>query len=73
MYLDRQSLRIGATALLTGFCFGLGTGILFAPHSGVRTRRWLTHVTEDMIENTKEVIDEAMYTGKHLKGLMAVR
>jgi len=26
-----------------------------------------------MIEDTKEVIDEATYAGKHLKGLMAVR
>lgn len=73
MHLDRQSLRICTTALLTGFCFGLGTGLLFAPHSGARTRRWLTNVTEDVIENTREVIDEAMYTGKHLKGLIAVR
>jgi len=33
----------------------------------------LKNFTEDMIEDTKEVIDEATYTGKHLKGLMAVR
>jgi len=73
MRYDWQSLRIGTTALLTGFCFGLGTGILLAPHSGARTRRRLKNFTEDMIEDTKEVIDEAMYKGKHLKGLMAVR
>ena len=73
MRYDWQSLRIGTTALLTGFCFGLGTGILLAPHSGARTRRRLKNFTEDMIEDTKEVIDEAMYKGKHLKDLMAVR
>jgi gas vesicle protein len=73
MRYEWQSLRIGTTALLTGFCFGLGTGILLAPHSGARTRRRLKNFTEDMIEDTKEVIDEATYTGKHLKGLMAVR
>jgi len=73
MNYDRQSLSIGTTALVTGFCFGLGTGVLLAPHSGARTRRRLKNFTEDMIEDTKEVIDEAMYKGKHLKDLMAVR
>jgi gas vesicle protein len=73
MHYDRQSLSIGTTALVTGFCFGLGTGVLLAPHSGARTRRRLKNFTEDMIEDTKEVIDEAMYKGKHLKDLMAVR
>lgn len=73
MHYDRHSLSIGTSALLTGFCFGLGTGILLAPHSGARTRRQLKNFTEDMIEDTKEVIDEAMYKGKHLKDLMAVR
>ncbi len=73
MHYDRQSLSIGTSALLTGFCVGLGTGILLAPHSGARTRRRLKTFTEDMIEDTKEVIDEAKYTGKHFKHLMAVR
>ena len=73
MHYDWQSLKIGTTALLTGFCFGLGTGILLAPHSGARTRRRLKNFTEDMIEDTKEVIDEATYTGKQIKSLMAVR
>lgn len=72
MHYDRQALRIGTGALLAGFCFGLGTGILLAPHSGARTRRRVKNFTEDMIEDTKEVIDEAIYKGKHLKHLMAV-
>lgn len=70
MYYDRQSLMISTTAALTGFCFGIGTGLLLAPHSGARTRRQLKHFTEDMIDDTKEALEEVIDRGKHL---MAVR
>ena len=70
MYYDRQSLMIGTTAAFTGFCFGIGTGLLLAPHSGARTRRQLKHFTEDMIDDTKEALEEVLDRGKHL---MAVR
>ena len=70
MYYDRQALMIGTTAALTGFCFGIGAGLLLAPHSGARTRRQLKHFTEDVIDDTKEAIEEVLDKGKHL---MAVR
>lgn len=71
MYYDRQSLiMMSTTAALTGFCFGIGTGLLLAPHSGARTRRQLKHFTEDVIDDTKEAIEEVLDRGKHL---MAVR
>jgi len=61
MNYNNHTLMIGTTALLTGFCFGVGSGLLLAPHSGARTRRRLKTFSEDMIEDTKEAIDEAMY------------
>ena len=67
---DRQSLMIGTTAALTGLCFGIGTGVLLAPHSGARTRRQLKHFTEDVVDDTKEAIEDVIDRGKHL---MAVR
>ena len=71
MYYDRQSLIISTTAAaFIGFCFGIGSGLLLAPHSGARTRRQLKHFTEDMIDDTKEAIEEVMDRGKQL---MAVR
>lgn len=70
MYYDRQSLMLSTTAAFTGFCFGIGTGLLLAPHSGARTRRQLKHFTEEMIDDTKEAIEEVIDRSKHL---MAVR
>ena len=70
MYSDRHSLMLGTAAMLIGFCFGIGTGFLIAPQSGVRTRRQLKHFTEDVIDDTKETIEEIIDQGKHL---MAVR
>jgi gas vesicle protein len=70
MYSGQHSLMIGAAGLLIGFCFGIGTGFLMAPQSGARTRRQLKHFTEDMIDDTKEAIEEVIDQGKHL---MAVR
>lgn len=69
---ERQSLMIGTTALLTGFCFGVGAGILFAPHSGARTRRRLKNFTDDVIEDTKEAVEEAVAQGKRFKHLINV-
>jgi gas vesicle protein len=66
MNYDRQSLMIGTTALLTGFCFGVGAGILYAPHSGTRTRRRLKNFTEDMLEDTKEAVESVVAQGKEL-------
>jgi gas vesicle protein len=66
MYYDRQSLMIGTTAAFTGFCFGIGTGLLIAPHSGARTRRQLKHFTEDVIDDTKEALEEVIDRGKQL-------
>ena len=71
MHYDRQSLLISTTAAaVTGFCFGIGTGLVLAPHSGARTRRQLKHFTEDMLDDTKEAIEEVIDRGKQL---MAVR
>ena len=70
MYYDRQSLMISTTAALTGICFGIGAGVLLAPYSGARTRRQLKHFIEDVIDDTKEAIQDAIDRGKHL---MAVR
>ena len=75
MYYDRQSLMIStiaATAFI-GFCFGIGTGLLLAPHFGARTRRRLKHFTEDMIDDTKEAIEEFIDRGKQLMAVRYIR
>jgi gas vesicle protein len=63
---NARSLIVGATALVTGLCVGVGTGVLFAPHSGARTRRYLKSFAEDMAEDTAETIDKVMERGKRL-------
>ena len=50
----RSPVIVGATALVTGLCVGVGAGILFAPHSGARTRRHLRSFAEDRVEDTSE-------------------
>lgn len=61
-----RSLFLGATAFVTGLGIGVGTGVLFAPQSGARTRRRLKSFAEDMVEDTAEAVDEVIERGKRL-------
>jgi gas vesicle protein len=63
---NTSSLILGASALITGFCIGVGTGVLFAPHSGARTRRRLSSLAEDMAEDTAEAVDVVIERGRRL-------
>jgi gas vesicle protein len=66
---NARSLIVGATALVTGFCIGVGTGVLFAPYSGARTRRYLRGFAEDMVEDRTEAVDTVIERGRRLMGL----
>ena len=61
---NARSLIVGASALAIGFCAGVGTGLLIAPHSGARTRRHLKSFAEDMAKDTAEAVDKALEQGK---------
>jgi len=61
---NARSLIVGATALVTGLCVGVGAGILFAPHSGARTRRHLRSFAEDRVEDTVEIADKVIERGR---------
>lgn len=63
---NARSLFLGATAFVTGLGIGVGTGVLFAPQSGARTRRRLKSFAEDMVEDTAEAVDEVIERGKRL-------
>jgi gas vesicle protein len=58
---NARSLIVGATALVTGLCVGVGAGVLFAPYSGARTRRHLRSFAEDKLEDTAEVVDNVIH------------
>ena len=61
---NTRSLIVGATALITGFCIGVGTGVLVAPHAGARTRRQLRSFGDDMVEDTVEAVDKVIERGR---------
>jgi gas vesicle protein len=61
---NARSLIVGASALAIGFCVGVGTGILIAPHSGARTRRDLKSFADRMAEDTAEAVDKVIDQGK---------
>lgn len=63
---NTQSLTVGAAALVIGICVGVGTGILFAPHSGARTRRRIKGFAEDIVEDTAEAVDGVIERGRRL-------
>jgi gas vesicle protein len=63
---NSRYLILGASALITGCCVGIGMGLLFAPHSGARTRRQLRSFAEDLAENTGEAVDKVIERGKRL-------
>jgi gas vesicle protein len=64
--INNRSLIVGTSALVTGFCVGVGMGVLFAPHSGARMRRHLRSVAENMVEDTAEAVDEVIERGRRL-------
>jgi hypothetical protein len=66
---NARFLIVGATALMTGFCIGVGAGVLFAPYSGARTRRHLRGFAEDMVEDRAEVVDKVIERGRRVMGL----
>jgi hypothetical protein len=61
---NARSLIVSATALVTGLCVGVGAGVLFAPHSGARTRRYLRGFAEDMVEDRAEAVDKIIARGR---------
>lgn len=64
-----RSLIVGATALVTGLCVGVGASVLFAPYSGARTRRHLRGIAEDVVEDRAEAVDKIIERGKRLMGV----
>ena len=66
MHDNARSLFVGATTLITGLCVGVGVGVLFAPHSGARTRRYLKSFAENMTEDTVEAVDKIIERGRRL-------
>ena len=61
---NARSLVVSATAFVTGLCVGVSTGILFAPHSGARTRRYLRGFAEDMVEDRAQSVDKIIERGR---------
>jgi gas vesicle protein len=68
------------TAFFTGLVAGIGTGLLLAPQSGVRTRRQLHSLTQDpqeetshMLSDAKTSIGKAIEQGKSLVGWATAR
>ena len=62
---NARTLIVGATALGIGFCVGVGTGILIAPHSGARTRRQLRSFAEDKAKDTADAVEKVIERGRH--------
>jgi gas vesicle protein len=66
MMYHRDGLVLGSSTLLAGLLVGLATRMLFAPYSGVRTRRRLKGLAEDWLEGTAEMLDDVVVRGRRL-------
>lgn len=62
----KGSLLRSSLAVLAVFGLGVGTGILFAPQSGARTRRHLKSLIDDVTEDATEAIGDMVERGKRL-------
>jgi len=63
---NARSLIVGISALAIGFCAGVGTGLLIAPHSGARTRQHLKSFADGMAKDTAEAVDKVIERGRRL-------
>lgn len=73
MTLGRTGAMIGGVSFFAGLLAGGVAGLLYAPQSGVRTRRQLTNVVEDakecageMAEDATEAVEWAVERGRRL-------
>lgn len=58
--IDRiDGVLMGGLMFLAGMAVGVGTGLLIAPESGVRTRRRLRNYAEDLGDEITDLADEA--------------
>lgn len=58
--IDRiDGVLMGGLMFLAGMAVGVGTGLLIAPESGVRTRRRLRNYAEDLGDQITDLADEA--------------
>lgn len=53
-----KKFTLGSVAFLTGVLAGAGTGLLTAPQTGVRTRRRLRRVADDVGERTTDLVHD---------------
>lgn len=60
--MKRRDLENLAFGLMFGFAAGIVVGILFAPDSGVRTRRRIAHEAGRLAESAKIVAERAEET-----------
>lgn len=56
-----RTLTIGGMAFLTGIAAGVTTGLLAAPHSGVRTRRKISRIAGRVGNHTYRKFDQAKH------------
>jgi len=70
---ERNVLVPTGIALLTGLLIGGVAGLLYAPQSGVRTRRQISNVGQDvkewageMVEDTKGSVEKMVDQGRRL-------
>ena len=49
---------MSTTAFIAGLVAGIGTGLLLAPQSGVRTRRQLHSLAKDLQEETSHILGD---------------
>lgn len=50
---------VSTTTFIVGLVAGIGAGLLLAPQSGVRTRRHLHTLAEDLEEQTSHILGDA--------------
>jgi gas vesicle protein len=51
---ETRTAVIGGATFIVGLAVGAAAGLLFAPHSGTRTRRLIRNFAEDMAEDIGE-------------------
>jgi len=61
---DVRSFWVGSAMFTVGALVGAGVGLLFAPQSGVRTRRRLHSLVTDTGERAGELVEEAKLSMK---------
>lgn len=61
---ETRAILFAGMSFVAGLMLGMGAGVLLAPQSGEKTRRWVRETVSDAVEDTSQHVGQWMEDAK---------